>query len=308
MNQLAERQKIVVHDQELTITHPTKPIWPKKGLNKLDYLHYLTSIAERMLPFLRDRALTVIRYPHGIQGESFYQKNCPSYAPAFIKTYEQEGIHYIICNDLPSLLWLGNQLALEMHIPFNKVASDFPEEIVLDLDPPSRQEFGLAVEAALMIKEIADRLDVTIFVKTSGNKGLQVYLPLPSRTLTYQQTRLFTQFIAEYLVSKQPEWFTTERLKTKRGKKLYVDYVQHAPGKTIIAPYSVRGNEEALVATPLFWEELEKSELRPEWFPIEVIMDRLREKGCPFQSYFQAKENRQILAIIQWLEKRKATK
>lgn len=306
MIQLADRQEIVVQDQVLTITNPTKPVWPKKGLSKLDYLQYLIEIADFMLPFLTQRALTVIRYPHGAGGESFFQKNCPSYAPEFIKTAEQDGINYIICSDLPTLLWLGNQLALEMHIPFNKVASDFPEEIVFDLDPPTRQEFSLAVEAALMIKEVTDKLALTTFIKTSGNKGLQIYIPLPSETLSYQQTRIFTQFIADYLVSKQPKWFTTERLKAKRGKRLYVDYVQHAPGKTIIAPYSVRGNDEALVATPLFWDELKASDLRPEWFPLDCILERLREKGCPFEQYFQMKKDRQIITIIDWLETEKS--
>ncbi|WLR51844.1 non-homologous end-joining DNA ligase [Bacillus tianshenii] len=217
-------------------TNIDKVLWPQ--LQKGDYIRYLYDVAPVMLPFLENRLLTVKRLPNGIKGESFYQKNCPDYAPSFVQTHYADDNNYIICNDVDTLLWLGNQLAIEYHVPFQTIDSEEPAEIVFDLDPPSRDHFQLAVKAARLIKEVCDSLKLTSFVKTSGNKGLQVYLPLQENHHTYKDTRLFTQFIANYLTTKESNLFTTERLKKKRGQKLYVDYIQHAEGKTIIAPYS----------------------------------------------------------------------
>lgn len=301
--QFNERETIRVMNEKVDLTSPDKLLWPKKKILKIDYLQYLHDISPHLLPFLKDRALTVIRYPHGVEGESFYQKNCPNYAPEYIQTYRENEIDYIVCSDLPTLIWLGNQLAFELHIPFETIGSQGPSEIVFDLDPPSRDEFTLAVEAALIMKEIFDELHLISFVKTSGNKGLQIYIPLPENQFSYADTRLFTKFIAEFLVSKQPKWFTIERLKVNRGQKLYIDYVQHARGKTMIAPYSVRGNEDALVATPLFWDEVHY-DLSPLQFPLETIKDRLKEKSCPFKAFFRAKEKQPFTPVLQWMKEK----
>jgi bifunctional non-homologous end joining protein LigD len=297
---MKQRNELDIDGQTVSVTSPTKPLWPDKSINKVDYLQYLHDISDYMLPFMKERSLTIIRYPHGIEGESFYQKNCPDYAPDFIKTHVVDDINYIVCSDLASLMWLGNQLAFELHVPFETIHSKGVSEIVFDLDPPSRNEFQLAIEAAFIIKDILDKLKLTSFIKTSGNKGLQVYIPLPENKYSYEETRRFTAFVAAYLTEKEPEWFTTERLKKNRGKKLYVDYLQHAEGKTIIAPYSARGNPEALVATPLFWEEIAR-DLRPEQFPLESAIDRLKKKGCPFNDFFKAKKNQRFAPVLGWL-------
>jgi DNA ligase D len=295
-----ERTELKIGNEKVAITSPSKPLWPDKGLKKLHYLQYLNQIAPHLLPFLNDRLLTTIRYPHGADGESFYQKNCPNYAPDFVQRHPTDDINYIVCSDLPTLIWLGNQLAFEFHIPFQTIHSKGPSEIVFDLDPPSRKEFHLAVEAALMIKEVFDKLKLISFVKTSGNKGLQLYLPLPENTFSYEDTRRFTYFIAQYLTTKEPNWFTIERLKAKRGNKLYVDYIQHAEGKTIIAPYSVRGNKEALVATPLFWKEVHQ-DLRPEHFPLEQTIERIQKVGSPFTNFFKDKDKQNFKPVLDWL-------
>ncbi|WP_077617372.1 DNA ligase D [Bacillus sinesaloumensis] len=286
--------------EDIEITHPDKPLWKDKSITKLDYIHYLVDISLYMLPFLKDRLLTVIRYPHGMYGESFYQKNCPDYAPDFIQTSVSEGIDYILCNDLKTLTWLGNQLSFEFHIPFQTIYSKGPSEIVFDLDPPSRDAFPLAKKAATLLKDVFDGLKLTSFVKTSGNKGLQIYIPLPENRFTYEDTRQFTEFIANYLTTMEPDLFTTERLKKNRGNRLYVDYVQHAEGKTIVAPYSVRGNDGAYVATPLYWDEI-TDDLSIEDFPLETIVDRIKEKGCPFANYFNAKEQQPFEPVLEFL-------
>lgn len=289
---------------DINITHPDKPIWETPTVSKLDYIHYLYDIAPFMLPFLANRNLTVIRYPHGMYGEAFYQKNRPDYTPSFVDTYRMEDIDYIVCNHLKSLLWLGNQLAIEFHIPFQTIGSKTPSEIVFDLDPPSKSEFHLAVKAALLIKEVLDQLNLVGFIKTSGNKGLQIYLPLPEGKMSFDETRLFTSFIAEYLISKAPDAFTIERLKKNRGDRLYVDYVQHGEGKTIVAPFSPRGTKNANIATPLYWEEV-KDNLSPDSFNITNVLERIRNDGDPFQDFFKTKDQQNFTPILDFLAKNK---
>ena len=286
---------------EINITHPEKPLWTKPDIKKMDYIHFLQEVSPYLLPFLQDRILTVIRYPHGMLGEPFYQKNVPDYAPSFIETKQHEDIEYIVCNNLQSLLWLGNQLAFEFHIPFQTIHSKGPSEIVFDLDPPSAEGFHLAIKAALLIKEVLDGLSLIGYIKTSGSKGLQIYIPLPDNQFTYDDTRLFTTFIAHYLITKDPDSFTIERLKKNRGNRLYVDYIQHAEGKTIIAPYSPRGKEQASVAAPLFWEEVNQT-LKISNYTIINMIERLKNTGDPFHTYFDTKVNQPFSPVLSFLK------
>lgn len=298
-----EQLNLQVNGEIVTLTSPDKPLWPERNIIKVEYMNYLTQMAPYMLPFLKNRALTVIRYPHGAGDERFYQKNCPDYAPQYVLTVKEEDINYIVCNNLPTLLWLGNQLAFEFHIPYRTSDTRYPSEIVMDLDPPSRNEFHLSVEAALMIKEICDKLNLVTFIKTSGNKGMQIYIPLPKDQVTFDESRLFTEFLAHYLIEREPQWFTIERLKKNRGNKCYIDYIQHAEGKTIIAPYSVRGNEDALVAAPLYWREVTQS-LKPDMFPLTTIHGRVKEIGDPFEDFFTIKQKQPILPVLQALKEK----
>ena len=290
--------------QNIDITHPDKPVWPEQKLIKDDYLYYLQKVAPFMLPFLQNRVLTTIRYPHGVPGEHFYQKNAPEYTPPFIATKLEETIDYIVCNDLRSLLWLGNQLAIEFHIPFNTIDTSYPTEIVFDLDPPSVDDFPLAIEAALQLKTILDHFQLHSFIKTSGGKGLQVYIPLQKNSVSYDETRVFTEFICRFLVEQNPKIFTMERMKKNRGRKLYLDYVQHAAGKTIVCPYSPRGNLEGLIATPLDWQEVNSS-LTPKTFTIPFLLERMHSIGDPFQHFFNIGDKQPIKEVIATIQNRK---
>ncbi|MFJ8237851.1 DNA ligase D [Ureibacillus sp. NPDC094379] len=283
--------------ESIQITHPDKPIFPAIDINKDDYLLYLQEIAPQFLPFLKNRLLTNIRFPHGVPGESFYQKNAPDYTPDFVLTKQEEDIHYIVCNDIETLLWLGNQLAIEFHIPFQTIDTNCPTEIVMDLDPPSVEEFSLAVEAAIRMKAIFDSFKLKSFVKTSGGKGLQIYIPLPKNRFTYDDTRIFTEFICKFIIQQEPQWFTIERLKKNRNNKLYLDYIQHAEGKTIISPYSPRGNENGLIATPLNWDEV-NDKLTPRQFTIPAVLERIKNKGDPFKDYFNVGEQQDFEPVL----------
>lgn len=277
-----------------------KLFWPSPGLTKGDLLVYMREIAPYMLPFLCERLLTIIRSPDGVNDESFFQKHLPDYAPDFIKGVERDNEMLFICNDLDSLIWFANHGTIEYHIPFQTVHNENPLEIVFDLDPPGREQFLLAVKAAGLLKQILDDLHLVSFVKTSGGKGLQVHIPLPADSMTYEETGVFTHAIAWTLEKSNPDIFTTERFKNKRGDRLYIDYLQHGEGKTIVAPYSPRKRNDAAVATPLFWNEV-NDDLRPDMFRIDNVAERVQEIGCPFADYFTAGENQvldDVLAMI----------
>lgn len=287
--------------EQVMITHGNKPVWPETGLVKDDYLWYLQKIAPYILPWLQNRLLTVIRYPHGVGDQSFYQKNVPDYAPDFVSTHHNDGIDYIICNEVSSLLWLGNQLALEFHVPFQTIKVTNPTEIVFDLDPPSVNEFPLAIEGALRLKQIFDEFQLRSFIKTSGGKGLQLYIPLSHGCCSYGETRIFTKFVCDFLCEQEPKWFTTERLKKNRNGKLYLDYVQHEAGKTIVAPYSPRGTHNATVATPLEWKEVNSS-LRPDLFTVESVPERLEYKGDLFRECRATSNSRNFTDVLNRLK------
>ncbi|MDP4550742.1 non-homologous end-joining DNA ligase [Alkalihalobacillus macyae] len=290
---------IIVNDIEVRITNPDKLLWP--SITKAEYLTYLSNIAPFMLPCLHNKPLTVIRFPDGIDGEAFYQRNCPDYAPDYISTVQYEDHNQIICSDLQTLLWLGNQAAIEFHVPFSTYDTKKPSEIVFDLDPPSKEAFRLAIKAAQRIKTILDQLHLIGFIKLSGNKGIQIHIPLPHNTFTYNQTKKFTRFISNYLTEKDPDSFTTERLKEKRNGRLYIDYVQHAAGKTIIAPYSARGNKEGLIAAPIKWQEL-TSTLTPRDYTMKDIRNR---KDHPFSTINEVRNEQPFKPILDWLSKNK---
>ncbi|MCM3320979.1 DNA ligase D [Cytobacillus kochii] len=288
-------------DSSIEVTHPEKPLWDNPKINKEQLIAYLVSVAPRLLPFVKNRLLTTIRYPHGYIGkEFFYQKNKPDYAPSFVNSFTKDEIDYILCNDLSTLVWLGNQLALEYHTPFETIGSDHPVDIVFDLDPPDETHFLLAVDAAQKLSKIFEELNIICFPKLTGGKGIQVHIPIMHHHFSYEDTRLFTSFIASYLVEKNPDLFTTERMKKNRGKKLYIDYIQHAEGKTMIAPYSPRGREGAIVAAPLYWDEVNK-QLQRENFSLDNIRKYRLTDCCPMATFFETK-NDTIAKIIDSLK------
>lgn len=285
----------------LTISKVNKVYWPKPAITKGEHIRYMREIAPYMLPFLKDRALTLIRCPEGVEKDFFFQKHLPPYAPEFVNSVEKDGEQVIICDSLDGLIWFANHGGIEYHVPFQQVNKETPAEIVFDLDPPNRSKFDWAIQAALLIKRLIDNLELTSFVKTSGNKGLQIYIPIPERSMTYAQTAIFTQAIAWTVEQARPELFTTERMKNKRKGRLYIDYVQHGKDKTIIAPYSPRKTNEGTVATPLFWSEI-KEGLRPEAFTIRNVVERVKEQGCPFKNYFEVKETQRLNNILRLIQ------
>ncbi|MCM1567546.1 MAG: DNA polymerase domain-containing protein [Dehalobacter sp. 4CP] len=265
----------------LNITNPEKLLWPALGIRKLDYLKILLELAPYLLPHVKDHLLTTIRYPDGFQGKSFFQKNIPDYAPGWIPTIEWRDNQYILLESEAILIWLGNQACLEFHIPFNPYDRDqYPSALVFDLDPSEDQTFEDVTEAALLIFEELQALQITSYIKTSGASGLQIHIPTGGK-YDYGTARKINEFFAVYFSQKYPRQITLERSVAKRGHKLYFDYLQMWQGKTIISPYSPRATASASVAAPLEWEELRRG-VKPQDFNLLNISSRLKDKGDLF--------------------------
>jgi bifunctional non-homologous end joining protein LigD len=273
--------KVRIEGQEIKISNPDKYLFPDIPLSKWDYVLNLLRLAPYLLPYCRNRTITLIRYPDGVDQGSFYQKHAPHYCPECVETVKQDGEEVILLNNLPTLIWLGNLACLEFHLPFHRYDQpDYPTELVFDLDP-SLPDFLPVVEVALQTREALQQIGLDGLVKTSGATGLQIYVPIEP-IYTYEQTRKVSSFIAKYLVEQNPEWITIERKVKNRGKKVYFDYLQHGKGKTLIAPYSPRAVKEATISTPLSWEELPSVE-SPKQFHQQMIFERLEKIGDLFR-------------------------
>jgi bifunctional non-homologous end joining protein LigD len=270
------KEAVVAEGREILISNPGKPLWPEAGITKLDYLRKLVMLSPYLLKYCRNRYLTTIRYPNGVHGKSFYQKNCPEPIPEFVRTAELGGINYVVLDSLPTLLWLGNLACLEFHPSFHYVGDERPAEWVLDIDPSLEQDDRI-MEAAAIVGDLFRSLGLDGVPKTSGATGIQIYVPIRPG-YSFAQLRKVGRFIAEYLTAKHPKLFTVERLKKDRGDKIYLDYLQHWPGKTLSAPYTPRARPEATLSTPLHWDEL-RAGRKPADFNLFTIEARLREKG-----------------------------
>ncbi|MCM3786662.1 non-homologous end-joining DNA ligase [Neobacillus mesonae] len=267
---------IQIGGHDITITNPDKPLWPEAGVTKAIYLQKLAELSPYLLTYCRNRLLTTIRYPHGIHGEFFYQKNAPEPLPPFVKTAVHENINYIVMEDLPVLLWLGNLAALEFHPSLHYISSQLPCEWMIDLDPSLIEEPRI-MEATQIVGQTLSSLGIQSVPKTSGATGVQIIVPI-EKGITFEELRTLGHFVGRYVCEKHPKLFTLERLKKDRGDKIYFDYLQHYGGKTLAAPYTPRAREHASVSTPLLWEEVANN-VKPKDFHLLNIGARLAEKG-----------------------------
>lgn len=259
-----------------------KVFWQEAGLTKGDLLAYFEAVAPYILPALKNRPLTVVRYPDGIGGFSFYQKNTPKYAPSWIRTIElpaesaRRNVHYTLCNSQRTLLWLANQAAIEFHPWLSRRDHlERPDHLVLDLDPPG-QAFDLSVKVAFLAREVLGEAGLRAAVKTSGAKGLHLFVPL-QRRYDYGAVRLAAVRIAERIAERDPELSTMEFRRASRGDRVYLDVGRNAPGAHIVAPYSPRARPAATVSFPATWESLTR--VRPEDFVLRNVPRLLKREG-----------------------------
>jgi len=265
------------------LSHPDKVMFPKGKITKQELFDYYGKVARLMLPLIKNRPISQLRYPQGIKGEGFFQKNAPQGMPEWVKTEkvareEREAIHMVLCNDKQTLLWLANQDCITPHIWLSKIDKpDYPDRMIFDIDPPAKKGFEVVVETAFKLKEVLEKeYGLKTFVTTTGSKGLHVVVPL-KRTKRFNEVRAFARSVAEKLVEAEPKKYTMQSRIAKRRGRIYIDVVRNAKGQTVMAPYAVRPKEGAPVATPLFWKELEDPKLKSNSFNIRNIDQRLKK-------------------------------
>ncbi|MGI6576320.1 MAG: non-homologous end-joining DNA ligase [bacterium] len=298
-------QTVLINDRQLILSNLDKTLWPEAGFTKATLLQYYAKIYPYLAPYLKDRPLVVTRWPDGITGKHFYQKNAPSYAPEWVETFtiDAEGggrrINYIICNNLETLLWLGNLACLELH-PWLSTCQriDYPSFLVFDLDPSGEDDFPQVREIALLMRELLLRLGLESYPKTSGATGMHIYVPL-APIYSYAEVRQVGERIATMLVKVVPNWATIERSVKQRRGKVYLDYMQNVRGQTLCAPYSPRPRAGGTVSTPLTWDEVPT--VLPGKFTIISVLERAQRMGdlfAPVLTTVQTLEQAQELLAI----------
>lgn len=264
----------------IEITHPEKVIFPEKKITKGDMAEYYHKIADRMLPHLKDRPLTLNRFPEGITGSGFYQKNASDYFPDFIKRVEietEEGINsQIICNNKQSLLYLVNQNTVSFHIWLSKKDRlRQPDKVIFDLDPPEGA-FDKVKEGAKVLRNYLKKHKKDPKLMTTGQAGLHLYYEI-RRGKDFEEIKKESRNIALEVEKLRPDILTTKIRKDQRGGKIFVDYLRNAYAQTGVCPFSLRPNEQAGIATPIEWEELSKLE-SASFYKMENIFRRLGQK------------------------------
>jgi bifunctional non-homologous end joining protein LigD len=246
---------------EVRRTNTDKIFWPDTGYTKGDLIDYYEAVAPWILPYLADRPLVLTRYPDGIEGKSFYQKDAPDWAPDWLKTVtlwsegSERELSYIVCDKVETLLWVANSAAIPLHVWHSRVADlQKPDWCVLDLDP-KEAPFGHVIDVALALHDLCAEIDLPHFVKTSGSSGLHVMIPLGGQ-FTYEHSRVLAHLLAQVIVAENGEISTLHRVIDRREGKVYLDYLQNGHGKLIAAPFSTRPKPGAPVSMPLAWDEV----------------------------------------------------
>jgi bifunctional non-homologous end joining protein LigD len=285
----AKRLDIEVDRRRLSLSNLDKVLYPEAGFTKGHVIDYYTRVAPVLLPHLRGRPLTLKRYPNGVDKPHFYEKQCPSHRPEWVRTApiysgsNRRTIDFCLCDDLPTLVWLANLADLEMHTSLATAEDDTrPTVLAFDLDPGPPATIVECAEVALELRTIFAHIGMEAFPKTSGSKGMQVYVPL-NTPATYPQTREFAHGLAQLLERRRPELVVSEMKKSVRGGKVFVDWSQNAQHKTTVCAYSLRALAQPTVSTPLTWDEVaavtESRDPQELAFTSDDVLARVAEHG-----------------------------
>lgn len=262
-----------------------KIFFPKSGITKGDVISYYEDIAPFALPLYKDRPLTMQRSPDGIEGEIFIQKNIPSYFPKWIDYYDvsikEDTLRQVLVNQEATLIYLANQACVTFHLGLSKIDKiRYPSYLIFDLDP-SVDDIILLKNVVKHIKQLLDDLSVKAFIQTTGSRGFHIYIPL-KREATFTASHAFSKKFATYLAQKHPQEISITQSKNKRGGKVFIDYVRNSYGNTAVAPYSIRIKENAPIATPLHWDEMNDKELTSQSYTLKNIFKRLSKIHNPW--------------------------
>jgi bifunctional non-homologous end joining protein LigD len=270
------------------LTNTEKVFFPETGITKGDLIAYYEKIADHILPFLKDRPLMMQRFPDGIRADGFYQKEAGDYFPDRIRTHrvKKEGgeVNHVVCNDAFSLIYLVNQGTVVFHPWLSRIdAIHRPDKLIIDLDPPGN-DFEIVRQVGLMIFDFFDRHGITIFIMTTGSKGIHLMIPLDGKS-DFDAVRAVATSLADRMVDEHGDVLTLELRKEKRNGKLFFDIKRNAYGQTAVAPYSVRPIEGAPVATPIDRDELARRSLDARSYTIKNVLRRLSQKKDPWSGY-----------------------
>ncbi|MCA1826050.1 MAG: non-homologous end-joining DNA ligase [Myxococcales bacterium] len=276
--------EVSIEGRRLSLSNLEKVLYPASGFTKAQVIDYYLRIAPVLLPHLRDRPLTLKRYPNGVDKPFFYEKQCPSHRPQWVNTAKvrtsSKEITFCLVQDVATLAWAANLADLEMHVPLHRHRQpDRPDSIVFDLDPGPPADIEACREVALLLKGMFDALDLQSFAKTSGSKGMQVYVPLNS-AVTYDETKPFALAVAEAMERKKPRLVVSNMKKSLRAGKVLVDWSQNDPHKTTVCVYSLRAKERPTVSMPVTWDEVRKGALS---FDSAHALKRVEQRGDLFE-------------------------
>jgi bifunctional non-homologous end joining protein LigD len=282
---------IRVDGREIEISRPEKVLFPDDGITKGELIQYYARIAARMLPYLRDRPLTLERYPNGIKTKRFFQKEVSSYFPKWIRTVTVQkvggSVTHVVCNDTATLVYIANQACVTPHIFLSRIDKiDVPDQLVFDLDPQG-DDFEVVRATALAFKQLLDELELPAFLKTTGSRGLHVVVPLQRRE-SYDSVREFARELAEIIVSQAPKARTMEQLKANRGNRVFIDTNRNGYAQLVAPAYAVRARNGAPVSVPLEWGELGKKGLRANSFTIRNVFARLQKVNDPWRDFWRS--------------------
>ncbi|ARQ67635.1 non-homologous end-joining DNA ligase [Streptomyces marincola] len=280
------RHEIRVGGRQVAVTRPGKEMFPEDGITKEDLVAYYRAVARPMLAHVRDRPVTMERYPDGYHGPSFFHKDVPDHFPDWVRRVDvaKAGgtLEMAVCDDAATLAYLANQACLTPHVWLSRAGRpDHPDRLVFDLDPPG-DDFGLVRWAATEVRGLLTDAGLRPAVMTTGSRGAHVLAPLDAKA-GFDEARAFAHAAADLLAARHPDRLTTEVRKDRRGGRLYLDVQRNAYAQTAVAPYAVRARPHAPVATPLTWEEFTGGDIGPRHFTLRTLPERLARSGDPWQ-------------------------
>jgi len=287
----AEKTLVRIGRREIEITRPDKILFPEDGITKAELIDYYARIAPRILPHLRDRPLTLERYPDGIHKQRIFQKEASSYFPPWIRRVKVKKVGgfvtHVVCNDLATLVYLANQACLTPHILLSRGDKpDLPDQMVFDLDP-QEEDFEPVRSTARAFQQLLDDLDLPAYLKTTGSRGLHVVVPLQRRE-GFDSVRAFARELAGIVVRQAPQERTLEGLKAKRGRRVFIDTNRNGYAQLVAPAYAVRARPGAPVSVPLDWGELGKKDLRSDGVTIRTAFARLDQAGDPWADFWRS--------------------
>jgi bifunctional non-homologous end joining protein LigD len=301
---VATSHQVEVDGRELKLTNLDKVLYPKAGFSKGEVVDYYAKIAPAIVPHLKQRALTLRRFPEGVDDTdaAFFEKRCPKHRPDWVKTAAVEAgphagiIDFCVCEDRPTLVWMAQLAAIELHPSLSLAPEpERPSVLAFDLDPGPPAGILDCCRIALRLRDLFGHFEVECFPKTSGSKGLQMYVPLNNAAITYEETKPFARAIAQLLEKQTPDLVVSKMKKVEREGKVFVDWSQNHRRKTTIAVYSLRAREQPTVSTPVTWDEVERAVKKDDAgslvFEASDVLKRVEKHGDLFAPVLELKQN-----------------